>query len=319
MKDIDRKIEKLVRLKELQTKLELHIRLVKEKLESRLEERAKLEDKLTKVLSTLSELDELSAPELFAQSLGNNEEQFQRQRQEFLINFLKLRTCEERIDTKSYEIEVLDRKLGSLITVDDQLSKLLYQKKQFLKIKNPELRDKIVNLEGSIRLLDQELREIDEASSSSQTAFAALTILSNKLAKITSWRSDAYSFSRRAPLSYKEKSYSRDLIVDIRKANIALDNFLDELNDVSNRYDLDYQRYLSRLAHFVDHIFDGLISDWIFYQQIKTSKENVDQTIDHVKRIAGMLKLDRRVVEQRRVGVQEQLEKLVQRHSSNGL
>lgn len=311
MQALDQRIQALLATKHLQEKLNLHIELVKQKIDARLAEKADLEHSVNESLETLEALDKLTARSLFSRSLGNQEQQYQRARQEYLINFLKLRTWEERIVTKQYEVEVLERKLASLTSVDELLAKLIFEKKQYLKIKNKELAGQIIGLESSIRVQDVELKEIEEAISSGQWALVALDHLLAGLNTITSWQPEASLLSQGTVLSYKEKSFSRDLLVEIRAANKNLDNFLDELHDVSVQYDLDYRRYLDRLGKFVDNLFDSLISDWIFYQQIKTSKANVEGTIDQVKRIIGMLRLDYLEVDKRKSSIQERLDQLV--------
>lgn len=136
-----------------------------------------LRSRLVQIESELShchiELDELedvlkleeqtTLSKLFNKVLGNREQIQERDRQNYLLKYLKCKACEDRINEKQFEISVLENKLTSYVGIEDMYHKLLNEKKQQLKFRHKDLVNEIVLLETAIRHQSYQQKEIQEA------------------------------------------------------------------------------------------------------------------------------------------------------------
>ncbi len=288
MKNLDQKIEAIYAQKRLKEKVELHLKAVVEKLGYRKNEQSVIEQKLNESEQQIAQMEQLSFVNLFLKALGNKKQQLERERQNYLMNFLKLKTCKERIQAKTFEIKVLQEKLGSLKNVDQELTELLKYKKSFIKYKNKAVAKEIISIESRIRTFQYEQREIEEALESGRTAVKEIKKLLRALRKIESWQviidSRAQMYS-----SYKGKMYSKNLLKEIKVVNVALEQYIDELMDVSQQYELDYDQFIKRIEDFLENFYDGLISDWMFHKEMTITVNIILETIDKIKRIQAML------------------------------
>ena len=82
------------------------------------------------------------------------------------------------------------------------------------------------------------------------------------------------------------------MLSEISNVNKALDNFIQELSDVSTHYQLNYDQFVSRISQFLEEFYDGLITDWVLHQKIKMTIHLIDDSMGKVQRILFMLDKD---------------------------
>ncbi|MEO1516561.1 MAG: hypothetical protein AAFV95_16160 [Bacteroidota bacterium] len=290
MKGIDKELEELYEQKQLKEKIGIHIQTVREKLEQREVEKEHLLDKLDHSHDRMEKLEKLPLQKLFGKILGRRKERYERERQNYLMYFLRLREIKERIKVKRYEIEVLEEKLRKLGGIEERFEKLIRDKKNRLKFKNRELAKEIIEIEGEIRWWASQQREIKEAMLAGQKAMQELDEIQKQLEVIDSWTLVPMNEAR--TLLYKQKKYVRGLQEYIRSVNGSLDDFIDELQDVSKHYQLDYEQFISNISRFLENFYHGLVSDWILGKELRLSTNLVEGTKDKVDRIQDMLQND---------------------------
>ena len=306
MKNSKAEIQELYDKKLLKEKVEKHIIDIERKLKLVKKELKNLEIKLNESERNLEEFEKLSLRNLFLKVLGNKEQQLERERQNYLMNILKFRNCEERIKSKNFEIQVLNEKLLGLNGIEEQLDKLLKRKKSHLKFKNKELAKDIFRLENNIRIHQSKKKEVKEALECGVKVLDELAKLDLALQEIKTWKSKINVVGS----SYNEKKNIEKTLRELN-VNAVLENFIDELIDVSDNYKLDYKPLTNRLATFLENFYDGLISDWIFHEKIKITLNLVLETIDKVKRIIAMLQNDLEQSTQNEIIVSKMLQKIV--------
>ncbi|MEO1516560.1 MAG: hypothetical protein AAFV95_16155 [Bacteroidota bacterium] len=291
MKGIDKELEELHEQKQLKEKIEIHIQTVREKLEQREVEKEHLLDKLDHSHDRMEKLEKLPLRNLFGKVLGHRKERCERERQNYLMYFLRLREIKERIKVKKYEIEVLEEKLLGLKGIEERFEKLIRDKKNQLKFKNKELAKEIIEIEGEIRWRASQQREIKEAMLAGQKAIKDLEEIKERLKVIDSWPLNALP-SEPMTLLYKQKKYVKSLQSHVRSVNGSLDDFIDELQDVSKHYQLDYEQFIRNISRFLENFYDGLVSDWILGKEMRMSLNMVESTKHKVDRIQDMLQND---------------------------
>ncbi|MEO1625032.1 MAG: hypothetical protein AAFV25_07730, partial [Bacteroidota bacterium] len=189
------------------------------------------------------------------------------------------------------EIEVLEEKLLGLKGIEERFEKLIRDKKNQLKFKNKELAKEIIEIEGEIRWRASQQREIKEAMLAGQKAIKDLEEIKERLKVIDSWPLNALP-SEPMTLLYKQKKYVKSLQSHVRSVNGSLDDFIDELQDVSKHYQLDYEQFIRNISRFLENFYDGLVSDWILGKEMRMSLNMVESTKHKVDRIQDMLQND---------------------------
>ena len=185
----------------------------------------------------------------------------------------------------------MQEKLAGMKGVENTLNELLKTKKTYIKYKNKTAAKDVLRIENNLRICQYKRKEIKEALVSGEKAIAEINKLAAALKKIKSWYIPINS-SGQVYSSYKGKMFAKNLLKKVKTINISLDNYIDELLDVSNHYQLNYTQFIERIGEFLENFYDGLISDWIFSKEIKISINLVVETITKIKRIQAMLKND---------------------------
>jgi len=287
MKDLDSKLTKLYEQQQLKEKIIIHSKNIEKKIEDREDELEQLLEKIKLSELFFEKLDAINIRNLFSKILGNDKKQFERERQYYLINVLKTQEIEERINSKKFELQVLNEQLKSLNSIDEMYEKALADKKYLLRTKNKAIGDDIILLEIEIRKQSSIRKEINEAIEAGNKVINELDQLKDSLEVIKHWGQSVLTY-----VGFKEKQYLKSMIVHVRNVNISLDNFMDELNDVSLHYKIDYFQFIQRISRFLEHFYDGLISDWIINKKMQVSKNLVFETEEKIIRMIKMLNID---------------------------
>ncbi len=287
MKDLDIKLAKLYEQQQLKEKIILHTKNIENKIDERVIELEQLHDKIKLSELFFEKLESLNIRNLFSKILGNDKKQFERERQYYLINILKTQELEERINTKKFELNVLNEQLEKLSRIDKTYAKVLLDKKNQLKLRNKDVADDIIILETEARKESAKRKEINEAIDAGKKVLQELHLLKDSLEVIKDWGQYVMTY-----VGFKEKQYLKLMIKDVRKVNVSLDDFMDELNDVSLHYQIDYFQFVQRMSRFLEDFYDGLISDWIINKRMQVSKNLLFETEEKIIRIIQMLNSD---------------------------
>jgi len=294
MKNLDQDLQEAYDQKMIREKIVIHLAGLEDRLSKQTKALALLEIQINKSADAIEALENLAAQPLrkiFIKILGDKKQQVERERQNYLMYILRHQEEKKKIAVNKYQLDILQKKLISLRNVDATFKKLLLNKKQQLKHRNKGLAKKIIHIETNIRA-DQSMRkEIKEAVDAGLVANKELNKLKKALLVMGPWQSQISS-AHASTLSYKQKNFINNLLAEISKVNGKLDNFIQELSDVSTHYQLNYDQFVDRISEFLEEFYDGLITDWVLHKEIKMTIHLIDDTISKVKRILFMLKND---------------------------
>ncbi len=294
MKNLDQDLQDIYDQKMMLEKIIIHLAGLESRIKKQTETLALLEIQINKsadVIETLESLASQPLRKIFTKILGDKQQQVERERQNYLMYILRHQEGKKKLEANKFQMEVLKKKLRSLRNVDEAFEKLLKTKKQQLKYRNKDLAKKIIHIETNIRA-DQSMRkEIKEAVDAGLIANKELKKLREALLTMGPWRSQVAP-TNASMLSYKQKSYINNLLAEISKVNSTLDDFIQELSDVSTHYQLNYDQFVERISQFLEEFYDGLITDWVLHNEIKMTIHLIDDTIAKVQRILFMLEND---------------------------
>lgn len=297
MKDLDERLGAISQKRNEKQLIEAHLLGIREKLRNCQSEHVALGHELDELDDLLQEEDsQTSVSKLFKKILGDKTQEKERERQAYLMTYLKFKDLEQRIQAKEYEISVLKTKLASFSGVDTLYKKLLTEKKQQLKFRHKDLATEIILLETAIRQQVFQQSQIQQAGEIGSELIQLLTELYDGLVEIstvdhlyaTEMRNNTVGFQISIHKRKQAKTLNQTLQIISRKC----DSFTDELNDVTYRFDLDYNPFIPQITQFLENFYDGFISDWIRRKGLKISLNQIDTTLAKVHRILSMLEKD---------------------------
>lgn len=271
--------DEIHRKKKIKTHLQ-HLHIVIAQREEQLEE-------LTAILhEEQADLEQLQGRNLhatFLYLLGNKKEQLEKAKQEYLAAYVKYNALLSNLTDLREERSVLEKTYSGLHAIDAEFDNLLQQKMALLRKANelpPELNihfEKIANHRSKIRELEQAIKKGISAKKYLHKVMMGLQ-------QIEHW-GDIPPVEVPARIDKKVERINKDIYV----ANNYLQKYEDELSDISDLFQLNYQREVNQLQYFLDHFIDCLITDWIVKHKIHNALNLVLNIIDKITRIGGML------------------------------
>lgn len=270
--------------------LQNHAQYIEQTIASQKEALKILEVILHKEKKDVEELEKLGWQSLFHRVLGNKEQQLEKERQEYLLAFLKYERCEDEITTLEYEHKIVEQKLSQSANAETELQTLMKEKLKELDSFKPENRKSIIEIIENIRNHHYRVNEIQEARRQAQKLRTGVNKLVKALEDIK-WGSSK-SFFDRIDSDYKNLKNARNIRKLFNYPSNGIHKLKKELGDISSRYDLHYEFILKTFNDFDDYFFDGLISDWIVQEKIDHSLNIITTAGDRLTRIIFMLEQD---------------------------
>ncbi len=269
--------------------VESHILEIDQNLKSSFARLKELEKTLDKELDDIEKLEGISVKSLFYKTLGNKEDQMDKERQEYLAISLKYKEVKQSIELLEFERELLNKKLNSLPKLKDKLESLKKQREEEI-LNSPQisLRNEFQEI---IRKLDISImlnKELNEAIEEGEKAVKLLTVVISYLKKAGKWGKWERSRKKRSGDYLKHQTIDKAL-KSLPKTQHQLNIFTRELKDLGDNK-IEFKLDLVQFNKFTDFFFDNLISDWIVQQRIKSTLNNIESTKSHVQKILLNLK-----------------------------
>lgn len=255
----------------------------------------KYDKQLDKELKDIEKLEGLGVKSLFYKTLGNKEEQLEKERQEYLELSLKYKQYNKEVEIMEYERELLTKKLNDLDSITEKLASLKESRKlEILSNPNSELRNTFQEQLHQLDINHALSKELSEAIQEGIKAMKALDVIIQYLQKAGEWgRWDMYSKDRKAGYM---KQQSIDLAVNnLPHAQHQLNIFVRELRDLGESK-IVFNIENIQFDKLRDFFFDNLISDWIIQQRIQNTLSNIVSNKSHVKRIVLSLQTEHKSV-----------------------
>ena len=248
------------------------------------------EEELVEVTTLLDqEQEDLDALEgkniysIFQYLLGNKQQELEKAKQEYLAAYVKYNALISNLEDLREERAVLEKSYSSLHAIDEQFETLMKEKMSLLNQgkKLPagfdKLTEKIANYRSKIRELEQTIKKGISAKKYLHKVMLGLQ-------QIEHW-GNVPPLEVPSRIDKKVERINKDIYV----ANNYLQKYEDELSDISDLFQLDYQREVNQLEFFLDQFIDCLITDWIVKHKIHNAFHLVVNIMDKITRLSEMM------------------------------
>ena len=165
-----------------------HINETEEQLSHAYKELQKLEKVLDDELKDIEKLEKISVKSLFHKTLGNKEDQIDKERQEYLEASLKYNEFKKEVELLEFERDVLRKKAHDLPSVKNKLEKLkLVRAKEILASENSRVRSEFQLLMDKLDTCILLSQELDEAIDEGEKSAKLLSVIVGHLKKAGQW------------------------------------------------------------------------------------------------------------------------------------
>ena len=276
-----------------------HLAKLDQKLE---EEQMNLDDLqliLEKEYQDVRKFEGLSLNSLFHTFLGNKEEQYEIEKQEYLHAVLKHNEYKKTVDLLSYEQDVLLEKVQREQEVYQQLTSLLTERNQLIQQKYAGLKNQIIEIHEQIDEKIGYQQEVQEALSVGQKAADLIQQMITQVVKArhkAEWGNANFvdpgdpQFS-----SYAYIDQAQQISYKVKQQFQKLEN---ELEDVYKFKSVKRINKVAELKHFNEIYYDYLISDWIIRQKVTSTLNYLYGVRDTLQRIDQTLQAQLRATKQ---------------------
>ena len=289
MNRLDNQLRSAYEASKQKVKIELHLKYLEELIPKKQKEIDNLILLAVREEADIVQLEKLNILSLFYTILSSKEQQLEKERQEYLHAFLKLKGAKEDLKALEFEKEILEQKKSGLQDIEKELNKLLQRKEAELKVRNKTTGKLLFEIEKKIMRHQAKSKEIKEAIKEGEKAITLLSGIITELKQVKSWGAIDNWESGYFNMNLKKKQCIDKATKEAFKSNKQLHKFEEELRDVTTQYQLDYHLQMEALDDFLSFYIDNMITDWVVQQKIKNTFNGVGQIIDRVNRILLML------------------------------
>ncbi len=283
--------EKLEEFKSLEI-VERHLKTTGSSLKAAYSALKKLEKQLDKENRDIEKLEKLSVKKLFHKVLGNQEEQLEKERQDFLEVSLKYNEHKKTIELLEFEMDVLEGKSENLPILKREIERLKkLREKELLKSKGKLGKELRAIIQQSDDLV-MGLREYDEAIIVGKDILEHFAAVLKYLKQAKDWGAWKMAGGRNMSSHNQRNAIDRARQL-IYKTQHLLNILKKELQDI-NVYDFDTSLNSEQLDSFTNIFFDNLITDWIIQKKIKNTSAEIRSLYDRIKRLMSYLKTEKK-------------------------
>ena len=227
---------------------------------------------------------------LFQNILGKNEEQYEIEKQEYLMAALQFNEARKVVGLLSFEKRVLIEKLERGDEIQSQFNKLIFQRNALITEEYPYLVEQLQSISEQLDSDFSYQRELAEAitiaSEVENVIFNMVRILEDAKSK-NNWGDNWKEIKQ---INYDRNS-TIDKAVDLSyRAKQLLQELKEQLEDIYKFKAIKRVSKFEEFQHFNDIYYDLLISDWIVKRKISNSINFLIGTNDSVERVILTLK-----------------------------
>lgn len=242
-----------------------------------------IENQMIKELEDINNLEKFGVKSIFYKVLGNQEEQLEKERQEYLQVTLQHKEVLNAIKVVEFERNILEKKVFAIDDLTNELEGLKKLRSYEILSVPSELRNKLLIIYNKKDDLKKHEVELKEAFAIGSQTLTSLEEVHAQLKSAKSWGNrDMMSGGGNARYVKSMKHGAIDRAMnEISRTKLLLHNFNRELVDVGySNQRLGLQ--VENIARFPGIIFDNLISDWIVQNKIKGVLSTVSNLMDDV-------------------------------------
>ena len=244
-------------------------------------------EELEKEHRDVEKLEGLSITGIFHSILGNKDEQYEKEKKEFLTAKLKFDNCCSTLNVLRKEKDNLEKELGKQKGLEEEYELLIKEKEKLIINSNDPKAAELHLLSESISGYKLNLTEVDEAVTAGRDLDGVLSRIIDSLESAKGWGTwDMFGGGVIATAIKHDKiEQARS---NIAVAQLKLSRFSKELDDTGIRNSMSID--IGGFETFADYFFDNLITDWLVQSKINNSLEQTNQVFYKVQSIiAGLL------------------------------
>lgn len=272
-------------------KIVIHLEHLKAQIEENQIRLAILKETMEREEADYLRLEKVGIHRFFSSSTDEKNHRLDREKQEFLLAYLKYQECEKNLQLGLQEQKVLMDTLYGLFEVEKILDQLLIEKRKQLSKPADSYQLNVAKIEESIIRSRLQLQEIREAQVVGEKLLPRLKKMTEELKTVK--KTGALDYAGRGRYSsYKKKKFIEKAAQEILQISTQLRNLEQELHDISTHYNLQYEEELALFKHFIDDFLQKLISDWRIRKQVVLSLQAIEAISEEIKAIIKNLDLE---------------------------
>lgn len=232
----------------------------------------------------------------FQKVLGDQLDQLEKERQEYLMATLQVQDAEKKLQSMRYEKEVLQKQLSGLFNAEIIFDKLFKEaEKGFDLLLDNKTKAKLQAINLRVLNHEERIKEIRQAINAGKKAEKVLLKIIEDLSQIKQWgnsfipKNNTKIYGKGGTSSRGKKKFIDLARKDAQRTNILLEHFEMEILDVYKQFKIDYRGYIKSFENFLEIFYDNLITDWIVKKNIKNTLHSMETIHDKVARILAML------------------------------
>ena len=233
--------------------------------------------------------DKTGVRNLFLKALGTHHDQLDKEKQEYLLAYIKYNECVNSIERLYQEKELLMKTLFGLFDAQERLDQLLLQKRNSFSAKPDSKMIEVFNLEKKLAAKWARTKEIEEAIRAGEATKPLLLKIIEDLKHIKDWGIMSYAGKGRYS-SYKKKKYIDQATKEVFEVNVLFEKFELELQDIAQHFKLNYKKDIALFKQFVDMFLKNLVNDWVTKKKIHDAITGVSKTQEQVFKTIATLK-----------------------------
>lgn len=262
-----------------------------ERLTARLAEEYRRLERMNRLLdrkyADIRSLEHLSVRSLFRKVLGDQEEQLEMERQEYLQAVLQYKDLKKSIALLEFEQKILEEKAARLDKVRKEFAYLFQLREKEVVLKDEDRKNRIIRCNARMDQLFQRNREIYEAQAIGREAIEIarrIIYCLEDAAELRHWSSARQSYDYDT-----EKDLIDEAVDQHYELKFKLQELEDNLRDVYKKQNLQLMLTLDRFQHFSQVYYNNLINDWIVQNRIHNTLSMMDSLLDDLARITYAL------------------------------
>ncbi|GLX68194.1 hypothetical protein [Paenibacillus glycanilyticus] len=252
----------------------------------------------------VDQLERKTWTSLISGILGNKDTRLEKERQEALAAALKLQEAQLSQVKLEQEKQDVAKQLEEFKEAANLYTQALRQKEQLMRGSIPEASAQLSEWDEQLYREHSEIKELREAASACRKLVEALSQANVKLDSAKDW--GTYDMLGGGMISTSIKHSRIDDAQDyIYEAQHHLRQLQVELKDLKRTADLYVG--IDTMDKFGDFFFDGLITDWIVQDKIKSSISNVEAQLSDATGLMVGLDNEVRASERRQAIIRQQV------------
>ncbi len=281
MNSIDKQLIELYDEKNRKEKVRTHLTNLYYRIEEAKMELLTLQAQLIKEERDVEKLEENNIYSLFLTVLGTKKQQLEKERQEYIQMFIKVKGLEKNLEILDEEKMLLQKTFSGLENAEEDFEKLLKTKVHLL-VQSNDYPEALLEYNEKIASYNIKNRELLSCIKKGDVA-------KNYLKKITDFLGELEVWGAVSNNSTKVKKKLRRINKDIFIANNFMQRYEGGLVELEDYFELDFHREIVQFETFLDQFVDALITDWIVKHRIFNASNLLINLSDKITQINEML------------------------------